>query len=176
MDTKSLAIGLILITVGALLLADNLNYIYLSWGTFWPWLLLGSGAVFCLAWLKDRTQNGLLIPGITFLVYGGLFWYCANFGWWRMGDDNLWAFFLIGPGLGFLAMYFFGSQEKPLLIPAGILTGLGVVFLSGPDNLRFVWPIALIIIGFQLLRRGRSNQEAALSRPDSAAISPPDES
>ena len=178
-DTKSFAIGLILVALGALLLAENLNYIRLSWDTFWPWLLICGGIVFCLAWFQDRTQNGLLIPGVTFLVYGILFWYCANYGWWRMGHDNLWSFFLIGPGLGFFAMYFLGAKERALLLPAGIMTGLGLVFWSGPENLRLVWPVALILVGLQLVlrNRNRNRRRTPFSSTDSpSAMSPPEDS
>ncbi len=155
MNAKNFIIGIVLIVLGLLFLADNLDWIYLSWDNLWPFLMVIAGALFWLGWLTHRKEYGLLMPGTILIVYGLLFWFCAVNGWWYMGAYHLWAFFIIGPGLGFLALYIFGEREKGMLVPAGILIGLGIIFLSGSHFWRFIVPVGLILIGVVLLWRSR---------------------
>ena len=159
MNTKSLIWGFLLVAVGALLLADNFGYLYFDWyqiWQYWPLLLIGGGVLFWLGWLNNRKEHGLLMPGTILIVYGVLFWYNMNTNWWYMED--LWPFFMIVPGLGFLAMYLFGPRDKGLLVPAAILIGLGVIFLGEWYHFRLIWPLILIAIGVRLLFKYR-NQE-----------------
>ena len=156
MGNRSIITGLLLIVVGALFLADNLNLIYLRWDTMWPWLMIAGGAVFWVSWLRNRSDIGLIIPGTILLVYGALFLYCSLYGWWWM--DDLWPFFLIGPGIGFLLMYALGKRDRGLLVPGGILTGLGILFLGGHQTWELIWPLALIAVGVGLLVKHRREQ------------------
>jgi len=80
--------------------------------------------------------------------------------------EELWPYFMIGPGLGFLLMYIFGQRETALLIPGGILLGLGILFLLGEGTARFFWPILLIVIGFWLLLRGRQKKQETVIQPE----------
>jgi hypothetical protein len=101
------------------------------------------------------------MPGTILLIYGLLFWYNIQYGWWHMGASNLWAFFLIGPGLGFLMMYLLGKRDSGLLVPASILIGLGIIFLAGWSNVSLLWPIILIAIGIRLILKHRGRQTEA---------------
>ena len=167
MEKKSLLPGIILISIGLLFLATNLNLIWIDWEdiwyefwTLWPLAILVGGVLFWLGWLKNRNDYGLLMPGTIMIIYGLLFWYCMEFGWWRMGEDRLWSLFIIAPGLGFFAMYALGKQEKGFLVPAIILTLLGVFFLTGPYSWRILWPVVLILIGVRLLMKGKKKTDA----------------
>lgn len=168
MNKKSFIIGLLLIAVGVLILADNLNLIPFYWedildfGYLWPWLMIIGGAFFWFNWVGNRREIGLLMPGTILPVYGGVFWYCVRYGWWNMED--LWPFFLIGPGLGFLMMYLLGKRDSGLLVPAGILLGLGLVFWAGWNNFSLLWPLILIAIGIRLILKHRHKQKEALDR------------
>ena len=164
-NTKSLVAGIILIAFGAIILGDNLGFYFLSWDMFWPWFLIIGGVLFLVGWMTDREKYGLLMPASILLVYGFMFLYSAYDGWWHM--DRLWPYFLIGPGLGFLLMYFLGKKESGLLIPASILLGLGVIFLMSEGTGRFFWPIIIIIVGIILLFKSR--------RKDLVAPIPPKE-
>lgn len=148
MRNRSVITGLLLIGVGALFLADNLHLIEFRWDKVWPLVLMIGGVFFWVSWLSNRKDIGLLMPGTILFVYGGIF-LASEYYWVRW--DYLWPFFLIGPGAGFLLMYWLGERDRGLLIPGGILTGLGVLFLSGEHVWDLIWPLALIVIGVGLL-------------------------
>jgi hypothetical protein len=61
-------------------------------------------------------------------------------------------------------MFLLGEREKGLLVPASILTVIGVVFLlqNMDYSMRYIWAAALIVIGALLVyggMRGRSDGE-----------------
>jgi len=149
--------GIILIILGVLFLALNLSDVRLR--EIWPLIFLGLGLYFVVLYISDRKNYGILMPASIFIVMGGLFLYCTIEGWHVMG--MLWPFFLIGPGLGFFLMYFFGPREQGLLIPGYILTGLGILFLIIFAEGMYLWPVLLIALGiFMLLRRGSGSTTA----------------
>lgn len=156
-NTKSLITGIILIALGIILLGDNLGLFYISMDTFWPWFMIAGGVMFLAGWMNNREKFGLLMPATILLVYGFLFLYTSYDRWWQMED--LWPFFLIGPGLGFLLMYQFGSKDKGLLVPTSILLGLGIIFLIGQGTGRYFWPLLLILLGILILFRSRKKEK-----------------
>ncbi len=170
-NTKPLIAGMILIVIGLAILGDNLGFFYLSWDTFWPWFMIIGGVLFLLGWMNDREKYGMLMPASILLIYGFLFLYSAYDGWWRMNE--LWPFFLIGPGIGFLLMYFLGKKENGLLVPATILLALGSIFLIGSGTP--FWPILLIILGALLLFKSRRKEEE-IPEAEEAKPEPPEES
>jgi len=160
-EGRSLVIGLILILLGFLFLANNLNWVEFSWGTWWPYLVILAGFLFWVQWIFNRENYGVLMPGTTLLIYGLLFVYCVNNGWSNM--EYLWPVFILGPGLGFFAMYLLGTREGRLLTTSLILIGLSLVFFIGWDRSELFWPIILIIIGIILLFKAR--KRASFSTP-----------
>ena len=147
MESRSFIPGLLLIFVGAGILLANLGMFSLA--GLWPLLLVLGGAIFLVSWLRDRGNYGLLMPATVLIVFGILFLYCEQYGWWNM--SSLWPVFMLGPGLGFILMYLFGERDGGLLIPGTILLVVGVFFLSmGRWSGRW-WPAVLIIIGAVLL-------------------------
>ncbi|HFE64031.1 MAG TPA: hypothetical protein ENK14_06385 [Caldithrix sp.] len=164
-ESRSLIWGILLIIVGLLFLGNNLDWFYLDWETMWPLLMIIGGVLFWIGWLANRKETGLLMPGTILLAYGLLFEYCVLFGWYWM--DEYWPVFLLGPGLGFLFMYFLGNREKGLLIPAGVLIVLSLLFWSGRDLSRFLWPLLLVGIGVYLLLGVRRAKERNKVEKDS---------
>lgn len=162
-NTKSLLAGIILIVVGLVILGNNLELFHISFRIIWPWFLIIGGALFLIGWMADRANYGLLMPASILLIYGFVFLYGAYGEWGGMG--SLWPFFLIGPGVGFLLMYFFGKKEEGLLVPAGILLGLGLIFLIGKGTMKFFWPILLIVVGLLLLVKAKRSELAAPAPP-----------
>jgi len=150
---KSLLPGFILIALGILLLLPKFTDI--SMRQLWPLIVLGGGILFFVGFFVNRTDYGLLMPGSILTVSGLLFAYCTYEGWYTMSD--LWPFFLVAPGLGFALMYLFGKREQGLLIPAGILLGLGTLFLVGRTGFDYLLALVFIIIGVLFLLTSRKN-------------------
>ena len=140
--------GLILIFLGVLFLLGNFGALRIDGEVFWTYILIFLGGIF------DRSKPGLLMPGTILLTIGLMFYYAARTDWYVM--ENIWPFFILAPAFGFYAMYLLGGRDRGLLVPAAILTVIGVVFLmqSADYGMRYVWPIALIVLGALLLLRG----------------------
>lgn len=136
-----------LIVLGIIFLLPN----FTSWrfDELWPLLILAVGITFLVGFLGNRGNYGLLMPATILIVVGFLFLYAESYGWGHMAE--LWPIFMIAPGIGFFMMYFFGKKEKGLLIPASIVTGIGLIFLFGQSEYGYLWPVILIIIGLVLL-------------------------
>ena len=155
--------GLILIALGIIFLLGNLEVFHFDWDVIWTYFIIILGIIFWIGYFTDRSKIGLLMPGTVLLTVGLVFHYAATRDWDAM--NHLWPFFILAPAFGFYAMFLFGTHERGLLVPAGILTILGLVFLlqSYDYSLRFIWPLALIVIGVILLfkgpRKSSSDQE-----------------
>lgn len=152
--------GIFLVILGAVFLIGNLSDV--SMEMLWPVFPLAVGLAFIVGYLYNRSNFGLLMPGSIFMVIGFLFLYLSIFGWWHMED--LWPVFIIAPSVGFLAMYFGGTRDKGLLVPAGILGGLGLIFFFISAGMGGWWPVLLILAGGIILARhflmgeGKSDQ------------------
>ncbi|MDH3252452.1 MAG: DUF5668 domain-containing protein [Ignavibacteria bacterium] len=149
-DKKSLFPGVMLIILGIVFLLPNV--IDLHARDLWPAFLVGPGLVFFVMYARDRANYGLLMPATILTVVGGMF-FAIIFGWTSM--DTLWPLFIMAPGLGLLMMYVLGKREKGLLIPAGILIGISLVFLIGTSNYEYLWPVVLIAVGVLFLLNAR---------------------
>jgi hypothetical protein len=158
MKTSDIIVGIFLIILGILFLADNFGYVEFDIGEIWPLLLVIGGAGFWVGFFQNRKNHGLLMPGTILIIFGLIFWYSANNGWYQM--EYLWPGFMIGPGLGFFMMYFFGEREKALLIPAGILTGMGLIFFFSFTGMAEYWPVLLILGGLYLIYKHYSRRDS----------------
>jgi hypothetical protein len=150
-SNRSLVPGIILIALGILFLLPN--FVAVRGRDLWPLLMIGAGIVFYVAFFLNRSNFGLLMPATILTVYGSLFYYCKIEGWESI--TTLWPFFMIGPGLGLILMYLFGKKEPGLLIPAGMLITLGLIFLLGATRFDYLWPALLILAGLFVLLGGR---------------------
>jgi uncharacterized membrane protein YgcG len=160
--------GLILIVLGVLIILHSSGTVRIDWGDFWIYIIILLGLLFWLGFLFDRRNVGLLMPGSVLLTIGLVFLYAAQTDWSVMGE--LWPFFILAPAFGFYAMFLFGERERGLLVPAGILTVIGVIFLlqSLRYSVRYAWAIGFIVIGALLLfrgLRGKSDDGGASSGP-----------
>lgn len=158
---KSVVTGVVLIVIGVVFLLPNFTNIELR--DLWPVLMLGPGILFFLGFIADRKNFGLLMPGAVLTTYGLLFLYCTANGWHTMRD--LWPFYLIGPGIGFFLMYFFGRKETGLLVPGTILILLGAIFLLRATEYENLWPLLIIIAGIILIFKSRRRKEPTGNSP-----------
>ena len=151
---RSLVPGILLICIGVLFLA--VNYLDIDFEQIWPVVLIIPSIAFFVMGFRDRTQFGLFMPATMLLILGILFFTCQLQGWQLM--RSLWPLFMMAPGLGLLMMYLFGRRETGLLIPAGILMGLSVIFLLSENGFCQFWPVILILVGIGVLLKHRIPQ------------------
>jgi hypothetical protein len=153
------------IFIGIVLLIGNFTNLYMD--ELWPVFLIAGGAAFGVGYFLNRDNYGLLMPGTLLAVIGLLFLYCSLKGWHHM--ESLWPVFILAPACGFVAMYFGGIREKGLLIPAGILFVIGLLFLFISLDVGEFWPILLILIGVLLivLDFAKRREAPAKSKPKS---------
>jgi len=149
MKFSNIIIGIGLIILGLIFLSENFGYVEFDFGQIWPVFVILGGVGFWLGFLQDRKNYGLIMPATILTVYGLLFLYCSYDGWYNM--QYLWPWFMIGPGIGFFFMYSFGEKDRGLLVPAGILSGIGLLFLFRHTGLLRYWPVILIIVGLVLI-------------------------
>jgi hypothetical protein len=170
MKIRNSGAGLLFIILGAVLLAANLGAFSLL--RFWPLLIVGLGVSFFLMWFGERGNYGLLMPAAVMTVVGLLFLYCEIDGWQHMED--LWPVFMLAPGLGFILMYLFGTQDKGLLVPGGMMLFMGILFLSVNRLTGRWWPLLLIVVGIVLLLIRPQDKELFDATPEGGLSTEPE--
>lgn len=154
--------GVFLIVMGIVFIVGNLSRVGME--ALWPVFPLAVGLAFWVGYFNDRKNFGLLMPGSILVVVSLLFFYCNFLGWWRM--ETLWPVFILAPAVGFLAIYFGGTKDQGLLVPAGILSLVGIIFLFVSYGFGDYWPVFLIIAGIILivvqgLPRGKREEKSS---------------
>ena len=157
---RSLIPGIILIVIGAFFLLDRLDIFYFRWYSFYPIVLLGVGALFFVS-IFVKKEKGAAFPGTILLVLG-LFFFLRNYGYFSIDYyfydiEEYWPIFLIACGLGFIVLYFFKPADWGVLVPGGVLTFLGLIFVL--RNFRIIgwrdfgdfWPVILIAVGLSIV-------------------------
>lgn len=166
-------IGGLFIIIGTLFLLSNLGYLDFSWSYVWPLALLVPGVYLHFSFFTGLDKNpGILVPGGILTTYGLLFYANVIFGWGIMAE--LWPVFLIGISIGLLELYIFGGGDKALLIPIGVLGGLGLIFLTDSIyilNRKYIAPAFLILLGILILVKGdkRKNTQDR-QRPENVEV------
>ena len=158
MKTSDMVIGVGLVILGILFLFENFGYIAFDFQDVWPVFVILAGAGFWIGYFQDKKNSGLLMPGTILIIYGLMFFYSSVEGWQSM--SYLWPVFIIGPGIGFFMMYLLGQKEKGMLVPASILTGLGILFMLSKTGIMRYWPILLIIFGIVMIVRNQMKKKS----------------
>lgn len=103
--------------------------------------------------------------GIVFIIFGvtGILGYFFDYNFFSM--SRLWPLFILIPGLGFELAYFAEHKAAGLLVPGGILTTLGLLFLfetyTNWSFSAYTWPVYILApaVGlFQLYLFGNRNK------------------
>jgi len=145
--------GVILIVLGILFLLPRLG---VDFGNLWPMFLLAPGISFIIYYIfstNKEKSSGILIPG-TILVLMSVFFYAQTFSGWA-NSDKLWPIYPLIVGIAFYVKYLGGfRKDRGILVPANILTAIGIVFLILNYYSFNLWPLILIIVGLAFVLSG----------------------
>ena len=163
-NTGALLGGSVLIAIGILSILGQVFRQIDFWGIFWPFIIIGIGAVFFVAMIAGgRSVSGLAIPGSIFSTIGLMLFYQNMTGHWESWAYG-WTLILLAVGIGIYIMGAWG--DKPGQRQAGLrvlrvglimLVILGsffeLIFTEGMQfGLRTIFfPAALIILGLYLI-------------------------
>jgi hypothetical protein len=153
----SLVGGLILIFIGAVMLARRLNISLPIWEDLYPFgfILLGLASAYRI---RGRGYNDGVFGTVFFLSLGAFF-LLRNYNF--IAYFHSWPVFPIAVGLGLLAQCVFVPKQWGLLIPGAAFVLFGVALLMEEleywhfyDIARF-WPLILIAFGVGILLNAR---------------------
>ena len=163
-NTGALLGGSVLIAIGILSILGQVFRQIDFWGIFWPFIIIGIGAVFFVAMIAGgRSVSGLAIPGSIFSTIGLMLFYQNMTGHWESWAYG-WTLILLAVGIGIYIMGAWG--DKPGQRQAGLrvlrvglimFVILGsffeLIFTEGMQfGLRTIFfPAALIILGLYLI-------------------------
>jgi hypothetical protein len=154
---SSLATGLVLILIGALIFATQLVPGWETWFQ-WPLFIVGIGAVLLVIGLLTRVP-GLAVPACIVGGIGGLLYYQNTTGDW---DSWAYAWALIPGfvGVGIIVAGLLGGRFRKPLREGGQLILISLVMflafgsflgLIGLGPLGKYWPVLLIALGVLIL-------------------------
>ena len=95
------------------------------------------------------------ILGIVLLLMG-IILLLSNFGFIEISWKHLWPLFLLVPGILFEFGFFIYRKDAGLLVPGGILTTYGLLFLAntiyGWQLMGYLWPVFLLGVAIGLFQ------------------------
>jgi hypothetical protein len=149
--------GLLLVGLGAWLLAQNLGVPLPGLDRLWPAFPLFFGLAFLLQFfLGGRRDDGLAFVGVGAALVGAFFFAftLGRLEWRQMGD--YWPVFVLIGSAAFLAQWLVRPAQRGLLVPMfiGLIVGglflaanLGLLNAGVREQLIKLWPLALIVAG-----------------------------
>lgn len=163
-NTGSLVGGSLLIIFGILALFGKIFQNFDFWGTFWPFFVIGVGALFFVGMFAGgRSVSGLAIPGSIITTIGLMLFYQNITDHWESWSYG-WTVILMSVGVGIFIMGIWGQNATQRAAGLRVLRiGLimfvifgaffELIFTSGmPFGLRsIIFPAALIILGLYLI-------------------------
>jgi len=185
-NTGSLVGGGLLIIFGVLALFGKIFQTFNFWETFWPFFVIGVGALFFVGMFAGgRSVSGLAIPGTIITTIGLMLFYQNLTNHWESWSYG-WTVILMSVGAGIFIMGVYGQNVSQRaaglrLLRIGLIMFIifgaffELIFTSGmPFGLRsIVFPVGLILLGLYLvlsrsgLLPGRSNEESLTSTENS---------
>ncbi len=174
-EPRGLVFGILLIALGAVLLLDRLDVLFVRWDS--------------VAWIVGACLGGyLVVDGFVrkrgARIYWGsvLFFFCV---YWVLAEWNVvyhhnfyvTPVILLSFGLSFFLLYASSPREFGLLIPAVLLSGAGTVMIlwwweyvewyEVRHALNTYWPLLFVIWGVSLLLKRRPPVQNSTPQPPS---------
>lgn len=160
-NNGALAGGILLILFGLLALLSQFFRGFDFWSTFWPFIIIGVGAMFFVGMAAGgKSTAGLAIPG-SIITGIGLMLFVQNltnhFESWAYG----WTVIIISVGLGIYIMGWWGGNMEQRRSGAGVMrVGLILFVIFGAffemifnssALANYVFPAGLILLGLYLV-------------------------
>ena len=187
----TLIVGAVLICMGILALFERLFEGTRFWGTIWPLIIIGFGAMFFLAmFLAGKNFAWLAIPGSIILANGVMLFLQNLTGNWETWSYS-WTVILMSVGVGIFIMGAWQgdvSRRRAGLRVFEVGAILFVIFgsffemifsLGAPASIRgYIFPIGLILLGlYMVIRRSGlfSSREPKVIQQQPTTIETPEE-
>ena len=155
-----LIISYVMLAVAGLLTLLELNV--LSDPFVATYVLLAIALPFLVAFLFNRANWGLLIPAYVLTVIGVMV-PLIELG--VLGEILIAAYIMFAIAIPFFVVYLRNSQNWWALIPAGILTFIGLAFIIAEAAVEYIVPVVLIAVGILIVVRQFTKKEQ-LEEPD----------
>jgi hypothetical protein len=171
-NAGTLVVGALLIAFGILSLAGQIFRGFHFWETFWPFIVIGVGAMFFVGMFAGgKSVSGLAIPGSIITTVGLMLFYQNLTDHWESWSYG-WTVILMAVGLGIFIMGTYGGNGEQRKSGLGVMrVGLILFILFGgffefifSAGERFglrqvVFPVGLILLGLYLIvKRLRPSQ------------------
>jgi drug/metabolite transporter (DMT)-like permease len=153
--------GVLLILFGLLILSSQFFSGFDFWGTFWPFIIIGVGAMFFVGMAAGgKSTAGLAVPG-SIITGIGLMLFLQNltnhFESWAYG----WTIIIISVGLGIYIMGWWGGNAEQRHSGVGVMrVGLILFIIFGAffemifnssALANYIFPVGLILLGLYLV-------------------------
>lgn len=160
-NSGALVGGVLLILFGLLVLVSQFFSGFDFWGTFWPFIIIGVGAMFFIGMTAGgKSTAGLAIPG-SIVTSIGLMLFIQNLTnhWesWAYG----WTVIVISVGLGIYIMGWWSGSAEQRQSGAGVMrVGLVMFVIFGAffemlfnssTLANYIFPVGLILLGLYLV-------------------------
>jgi hypothetical protein len=154
--------GIILILIGAWLLAQQLGANVPSLGQLWPGFIILGGLISLISFVSDRKSDQLFF-GIAGILTGGFFFlFTLGRLSWQEDMGRYWPVFVLIFSVASLAQWIAAPSQRGYLVQAALGLFIGLFFLAYNFNLfnraltqqilQF-WPVLLILAGLIALVR-----------------------
>lgn len=130
---ESAFLGPLLIVVGLLLLLAQAGFP--AFRILWPLFPFAVGVVFLLRYWRNRDDSSQVFVGVLLILIAGLFLLVLST---RLHLGDHWPFFILAPGLAFLARYVVDQEDRDSLLFGGLMVAVGIIFYFFSSDI-FSW-------------------------------------
>lgn len=106
--------------------------------------------------VDNLRKTGSIIWGALFIILGILFLAGRYMNLDFLDISRLWPLFILVPGLIFEASFFISRNNPGVLVPGGILTTIGIIFLLdtmlGGGTIHYTWPLFPLSVAIGLFQ------------------------